>query len=155
MAKVARPGSRGLIRINRSTARRGRRLRALHQQCADIVTQHHERAAREPAEFAKSRIPGACNVPRGVLEQACQWHYDETVPALAGDCVRPIVAVQAERQEQEAGLVYVCSRARSTTVTSHGERSGLRTSVLATSAPAVPAPRINTFFVTETRPSRW
>ena len=38
---------------------------------------------REPSEFAMLRIPGAINVPRGVLEQSCEWDYDETVPLLA------------------------------------------------------------------------
>lgn len=38
---------------------------------------------REPAEFAALRIPGAINVPRGVLEQSCEWDFDETVPLLA------------------------------------------------------------------------
>ncbi len=28
---------------------------------------------REPAEFALLRIPGSINVPRGVLEQSCEW----------------------------------------------------------------------------------
>lgn len=37
---------------------------------------------REPAEFAALRIPGSINVPRGVLEQSCEWDYDETVPEL-------------------------------------------------------------------------
>jgi len=37
---------------------------------------------REPAEFAVLRIPGSINVPRGVLEQSCEWDYDETVPML-------------------------------------------------------------------------
>lgn len=40
---------------------------------------------REPAEFAALHIPGSLNVPRGVLEQACEWDYDETVPGLAAD----------------------------------------------------------------------
>lgn len=39
---------------------------------------------REPAEFASLHIPGSLNVPRGVLEQSCEWDYDETVPMLAG-----------------------------------------------------------------------
>ena len=38
---------------------------------------------REPAEFAALHIAGALNVPRGVLEQACEWDHDETEPALA------------------------------------------------------------------------
>jgi len=38
---------------------------------------------REPAEFEALHIPGSLNVPRGVLEQSCEWDYDETVPMLA------------------------------------------------------------------------
>jgi rhodanese-related sulfurtransferase len=37
---------------------------------------------REPAEFSMLRIPGAINVPRGVLEQSCEWDFEETVPLL-------------------------------------------------------------------------
>jgi rhodanese-related sulfurtransferase len=48
---------------------------------------------REPDEFAGARIPGSINVPRGVLEQACEWDYDETVPDLAGRRDRPIAVV--------------------------------------------------------------
>jgi rhodanese-related sulfurtransferase len=48
---------------------------------------------REPAEFALARIPGSVNVPRGVLEQACEWDYEETVPELAGRCDGSIVVV--------------------------------------------------------------
>ena len=48
---------------------------------------------REPAEFALVQIPGSINVPRGVLEQACEWGYEETVPALAGHHERPVVVV--------------------------------------------------------------
>jgi rhodanese-related sulfurtransferase len=48
---------------------------------------------REPAEFALARIPGSINVPRGVLEQACEWDYDETLPLLAGGRERPVVVV--------------------------------------------------------------
>lgn len=48
---------------------------------------------REPTEFASARIPGSINVPRGVLEQACEWDYEETVPELASRCAQPIVVV--------------------------------------------------------------
>jgi len=48
---------------------------------------------REPAEFDAARIPGSINVPRGVLEQACEWDYEETVPDLAGRRERSIVVV--------------------------------------------------------------
>ncbi len=48
---------------------------------------------REPTEFALARIPGSINVPRGVLEQACEWDYEETVSELASRGARPIVVV--------------------------------------------------------------
>lgn len=48
---------------------------------------------REPAEFAQARIAGAVNVPRGVLEGACEWDQDDTVPALAAGRDRPIAVV--------------------------------------------------------------
>jgi rhodanese-related sulfurtransferase len=48
---------------------------------------------REPAEFAQARIAGSINVPRGVLEQACEWDYDETVPQLARGRELPIVII--------------------------------------------------------------
>jgi rhodanese-related sulfurtransferase len=48
---------------------------------------------REPTEFAKLHIPGAINVPRGVLEQSCEWDYDETVPELARDKRHRIVLI--------------------------------------------------------------
>jgi len=48
---------------------------------------------REPGEFALAQIPGSINVPRGVLEQACEWDYEETLPELAGRHERSIVVV--------------------------------------------------------------
>jgi len=48
---------------------------------------------REPGEFAQGHIPGSINVPRGLLEAACDWDYDDTVPELAGGRERPIVLV--------------------------------------------------------------
>ncbi len=48
---------------------------------------------REPAEFELLRIPGSINVPRGVLEQSCEWDYDETVPELASHRDREIVVI--------------------------------------------------------------
>ena len=49
--------------------------------------------SREPAEFDKLRIPGSINVPRGVLEQSCEWDYDETVPELAAGREQEIVVI--------------------------------------------------------------
>ena len=48
---------------------------------------------REPAEFATLHIPGAINVPRGVLEQSCEWDFDETVPLLAAGRELEIVVI--------------------------------------------------------------
>jgi rhodanese-related sulfurtransferase len=48
---------------------------------------------REPAEFDAAHIAGSINVARGVLEQACEWDFDETVPELAGGRGREIVVV--------------------------------------------------------------
>lgn len=48
---------------------------------------------REPGEFEQAHIAGAINVPRGLLEAACDWDYDDTVPALAAGRQRPIVVV--------------------------------------------------------------
>ena len=35
---------------------------------------------REPYEFDAMHISGAINVPRGILESACEWDYEETEP---------------------------------------------------------------------------
>lgn len=37
---------------------------------------------REPYEFESMHIKGSINVPRGVLETACEWDYEETVALL-------------------------------------------------------------------------
>jgi rhodanese-related sulfurtransferase len=48
---------------------------------------------REPAEFAMVHIPGSINVPRGILEQSCEWDYDETMPLLAAGRELDIVVI--------------------------------------------------------------
>jgi rhodanese-related sulfurtransferase len=48
---------------------------------------------REPAEFEMLRIPGSINVPRGVLEQSCEWGYGETLPLLAAGREQEIVVI--------------------------------------------------------------
>ena len=48
---------------------------------------------REPGEFDQLHIPGSINVPRGVLEQACEWEYEETVPLLAAGRALEIVVI--------------------------------------------------------------
>lgn len=48
---------------------------------------------REPYEFTAMRIPGSINVPRGVLESACEYEYEETVPELVEAREREVVVV--------------------------------------------------------------
>jgi rhodanese-related sulfurtransferase len=47
----------------------------------------------EPYEYAKVHIPYSINVPRGVLESACEYDYEETEPALAGGRDKDIVLI--------------------------------------------------------------
>jgi len=48
---------------------------------------------REPYEFDAMHIQGSINVPRGILESACEWDYDETVPELAAARKREVVVI--------------------------------------------------------------
>lgn len=48
---------------------------------------------REPYEFDVLHIRGSINVPRGILESACEWDYEETVPELVKARNREIVVV--------------------------------------------------------------
>jgi rhodanese-related sulfurtransferase len=48
---------------------------------------------REPYEFDAMHIPGSISVPRGILESACEWEYEETIPALVQAREREVVVV--------------------------------------------------------------
>ncbi len=48
---------------------------------------------RERLEFQGAHIKGSLNVPRGILEPACEYGYYETVPELVEARKRPIVAI--------------------------------------------------------------
>jgi len=48
---------------------------------------------REPYEFDAMHIKGSLNVPRGVLETACEYDYEETVPDLVEARDRDVVVV--------------------------------------------------------------
>lgn len=48
---------------------------------------------REPYEFEAMHIKGSINVPRGILESACEWDYEETVPELVQARDREVVVV--------------------------------------------------------------
>lgn len=48
---------------------------------------------REPYEYAAMHIEGALSVPRGILETACDYDYEETVPELVEARDREIVVI--------------------------------------------------------------
>jgi len=48
---------------------------------------------REPHEFDAMKIQGSFNVPRGVLESACEWNYEDTLPELAKSRDQTILVV--------------------------------------------------------------
>jgi len=48
---------------------------------------------REPDEFKAMHIQGALPVPRGILESACEYDYEETVGELAEAREREVVVV--------------------------------------------------------------
>ena len=47
----------------------------------------------EPGEFNAMHIHGSLHVPRGILESACEYGYEETVGALAEARDREVVVV--------------------------------------------------------------
>ncbi len=72
---------------------------------------------REPSEFDALHIQNSLNVPRGVLESACDWDYDETEPSLAGGRDKEIIvicrsgnrSVLAAQTMQRMGFKHVTS----------------------------------------------
>lgn len=48
---------------------------------------------REPYEFDAMHMQNAINVPRGILETACEYDYEETVPELVEARKKPVVVV--------------------------------------------------------------
>ena len=48
---------------------------------------------REPYEYDEFRIEGSMNVPRGILETACEYDFEETVPELVEAREREVVVV--------------------------------------------------------------
>jgi rhodanese-related sulfurtransferase len=48
---------------------------------------------REPCEFDFLHIGGSINVPRGIIESACEWDHEETVPELVQARKRKVVVV--------------------------------------------------------------
>ena len=48
---------------------------------------------REHSEFSAMHIEGSLHVPRGILESACDYNYEETIPELVEARDRDIVVV--------------------------------------------------------------
>ena len=48
---------------------------------------------REANEFDALHIAGSINVPRGILETACEYDYEETVPELVTAREREVVVI--------------------------------------------------------------
>ncbi len=48
---------------------------------------------REPYEYAAMHIEGSLNVPRGILETACEYDYEETLPELVEARAQEIIVV--------------------------------------------------------------
>ena len=48
---------------------------------------------REPYEFEAMHIKNSLNVPRGVLETACEWDYEETVAQLVEAREKEVIVV--------------------------------------------------------------
>ena len=47
----------------------------------------------EAREYNTLHIEGAVNVPRGILEAACDWNYEDTLPVLAAGRDREVVLI--------------------------------------------------------------
>ncbi|CAC9619573.1 Rhodanese-related sulfurtransferase [uncultured Gammaproteobacteria bacterium] len=48
---------------------------------------------REQEEFNRMHIPNSIHIPRGLLESACVWNYDDTIPMLAASRNQNIVLI--------------------------------------------------------------
>lgn len=48
---------------------------------------------REPYEFDAMHIKGSLNVPRGILETACEYDYEETVPELVESRNKEVIVI--------------------------------------------------------------
>jgi rhodanese-related sulfurtransferase len=64
-------------------------IESLREEHADVLVLD----VREPYEFQAARIEGSLNVPRGVLETACEYGFEETVPELVEARTRPVLVV--------------------------------------------------------------
>lgn len=72
---------------------------------------------REPAEYEAMHIANSINVPRGILETACEWGFDDTIPALVQARDKEVIVIcrsgnrslLAAKRMQEMGYTNVIS----------------------------------------------
>jgi len=48
---------------------------------------------REVAEYDRMHVKGSLNVPRGILESACEWNFDETESRLVESRDKEVIVV--------------------------------------------------------------
>ena len=48
---------------------------------------------REPYEYDAMHIKNSINAPRGILESACEYNYEETIPALVESRDKEVIVV--------------------------------------------------------------
>lgn len=48
---------------------------------------------REPNEFSAMHIENSLHIPRGILETACEWGYEETIPELVQAREKTVIIV--------------------------------------------------------------
>lgn len=72
---------------------------------------------REPTEYSAMHIKDSMNIPRGILESACDYDYNETEPKLTNNRDQEIIvicrsgnrSVMAASTMQEMGYSHVSS----------------------------------------------
>ncbi|VAW95572.1 Rhodanese-related sulfurtransferase [hydrothermal vent metagenome] len=72
---------------------------------------------RENYEFATMHLNNSINVPRGILETACEYNFDETIPELVSNKEQEIIvicrsgnrSILATDTMQQMGYTNVCS----------------------------------------------
>jgi len=112
---------------------------------------------REPFEYMSMHIGGSLSVPRGVLEAASEWGYEDTVPELASGREREIVLV-CRSGRRSALAAFAMQRLGFTNVVSL--RTGLRgwndyeEPLVDASGATVDAEDADSFFLSRVRPEQ-
>lgn len=112
---------------------------------------------REPLEFNSMRIEGSLNVPRGILESACDYGYEDTMPELAGAREREIVVVcRSGNRSALAAFTMQLMGYRQVVSMKTGLRgwNDYELPLINESGKAVPVDRADNFFTTKLRPEQ-